>query len=835
MSSRDDQGQARMLVSPSRSAHAMPEGMTAELAAKLHLQRHNKQLGLPGSTVTDSLVQTHHALRGGSRIVQLGQRVQGLPVFQARASVVMSAGHKLVALSSHLSPDSTAPTASTFELSEEQALVAAYQHVGQRELPVGAVHSVAVGGGKGFARYELTTPVSAPRALVAAVKRVLFPAEKGLRAAYQVELLLREPLGTENHAQGTVIDARDGSVLWTAGLTAHEAFNYRVWADPSGDHVPTDGPLVDASPYPGGAPDRQRPGPSAPVLVSIEGFNKNPSGAADPWLDSGATTTLGNNVSAYSDRNSYYDRFGIPRRNGFDSGDVRADVTAPRTFDRAYDLSLGPDDDVDQIKASVTQVFYVTNWLHDFWYDSGFDEESGNAQDDNYGRGGEEGDPLYAEAQDAADSGAANNANMSTLSDGISPRMQMYVWSGLPNRALTTEPAITFEDELGAASYGAQTFELTGELVLVDDGSTAVDPESSGPGKVSDGCQRFSGVEGQIAVIDRGACTFLTKVENAQAAGAKAVLVLDNAPGHSAVNPSSDEAPDEIEVPLLALSYEDGQKVHAALDAGVRVTRFFRGPETQRDGTIDNTVVAHEWGHYLHLRLVSCASVSCGGMSEGWADFVALHLSIRGADTFPGQVYPLSQYASGGLNQSSAYFGIRRAPYSVELDKNPFTFKHIRAAAALPTGAPLSPSSPDMNESHNVGEIWAEILFEAYVKLLDAGRAAGRPFEETRRRMADYVVAGLKAAPNNPTFVEQRDAILNGVLALAEDDPSREADFTALAAGFAKRGLGLRAVAPPARSTTLNEAVESFETIGELELVDVRLDDSLRSCDDDGV
>ena len=52
--------------------------------------------------------------------------------------------------------------------------------------------------------------------------------------------------------------------------------------------------------------------------------------------------------------------------------------------------------------ASVTQVFYVTNWLHDWWYDSGFNEAAGNAQKDNFGRGGVAGDPLHAEAQNGA-------------------------------------------------------------------------------------------------------------------------------------------------------------------------------------------------------------------------------------------------------------------------------------------------------------------------------------------------------------------------------------------------------------------------------------------------
>ena len=76
--------------------------------------------------------------------------------------------------------------------------------------------------------------------------------------------------------------------------------------------------------------------------------------------------------------------------------------------------------------------------------------------------------------------------------------------------------------------------------------------------------------------------------------------------------------------------------------------------------------------------------------------------------------------------------------------------------------------------------------------------------------MADYVVAALKAAPDDPTFVEQRDAFLSVARAMVAKDPTRLEDVRAMARGFAKRGLGAGAVAPPKRSTTLNEAVESF-------------------------
>jgi hypothetical protein len=136
-----------------------------------------------------------------------------------------------------------------------------------------------------------------------------------------------------------------------------------------------------------------------------------------------------------------------------------------------------------------------------------------------------------------------------------------------------------------------------------------------------------------------------------------------------------------------------------------------------------------------------------------------------------------------------------------------------------------------MSEVHNVGEVWTEALFEAYTNLIEANRAASPPipFAETQRHMADYVVTGMKTAPAEPTFVQQRDSILAAVYATKRMD-----DFSAIAKGFADRGFGVSAVAPPTTSTTLNETVENFDSKGRLVYVNAKLDDSGSSCDRDG-
>ncbi|KAK0473138.1 peptidase M36 [Armillaria luteobubalina] len=84
------------------------------------------------------------------------------------------------------------------------------------------------------------------------------------------------------------------------------------------------------------------------------------------------------------------------------------------------------DEAYSYINATVTQLFYTTNIIHDFYYRYGFDEVSGNFQQHNFGRGGEENDTVIANSQDGS---GYNNANLMTPPDGRNGRMRMYLWN----------------------------------------------------------------------------------------------------------------------------------------------------------------------------------------------------------------------------------------------------------------------------------------------------------------------------------------------------------------------------------------------------------------------
>ena len=221
-----------------------------------------------------------------------------------------------------------------------------------------------------------------------------------------------------------------------------------------------------------------------------------------------------------------------------------------------------------------------------------------------------------------------------------------------------------------------------------------------------------------------------------------------------------------------------------------------------RDSSIDGTIIAHEWAHYLSGRLVLDATgldtEHAAGLGEGWSDIVGLLATVKEEDKLkPANASFNGAYVSAGYARNRSFYGVRRYPYSTDLAKNALSLGHIVDGTPLPTG-----SSTDNTEVHNQGEIWASALWECYVGLLnDSSRLS---FLQAQNRMKDYLIGGLKLTPASPTMVEARDAILATILASGE-----VADFALFTAGFAKRGLGAGAVIPDRYSETMIGTVES--------------------------
>ncbi|KAF8632352.1 hypothetical protein AX15_001910 [Amanita polypyramis BW_CC] len=168
----------------------------------------------------------------------------------------------------------------------------------------------------------------------------------------------------------------------------------------------------------------------------------------DFWRNT--STTWGNNAFAQENWEG--------RNNFINNG--RPVATNEMKFHYQYDPQHVPGTDPmnvarSYINATVAQLFYTTNMVHDIYYRYGFDEVSGNFQQYNFGRGGEENDAVIANAQDGS---GFNNANFMTPPDGSNGRMRMYLWNtALPYRDGDFEAGIVIHE----LSHGLST-RLTG-------------------------------------------------------------------------------------------------------------------------------------------------------------------------------------------------------------------------------------------------------------------------------------------------------------------------------------------------------------------------------------
>jgi len=342
---------------------------------------------------------------------------------------------------------------------------------------------------------------------------------------------------------------------------------------------------------------------------------------------------------------------------------------------------------------------------------------------------------------------------------------------------------------------------------------------------VTDACEDTSqDLSGQIALIDRGDCSFISKITRAEAAGAIGVIIMDNRPG-GPINMGGDGDPPGIG--SFMVSQSDGVTLRALEGTDASLERM-----TAQDvpSALDSQVVAHEWGHYIHNRLTSCGSQLCGAQGEGWGDFLALLVMMEEGDDLDAP-YPSASYSNQG--REPIYFGTRRLAYSANRDFDALTYRMITDGEALPDSHPIDETTLPNSEVHNAGEVWATMMLDALVAMVRRSREPGAPysFEEARRRLGRYIVVGMQLAPRAPTFTEQRDAL---VAAALETDLE---DARLIAEAFAGRGLGTCAGSPDRFSTDFSGAVEHYD-VGPRPVIrelDLSFEGARRLCDDDGL
>jgi hypothetical protein len=477
-------------------------------------------------------------------------------------------------------------------------------------------------------------------------------------------------------------------------------------------------------------------------------------GAAGPEY----TYTRGNNVYAQED---------IDGNNGTGAS---PEGGAGLTFDFPYNL---PQDPANFTDAATVNLFYWNNLIHDFTYQYGFDEESGNFQENNYGNPGNGSDSVNADAQDGS---GTNNANFATPPDGANPRMQMFIWEGGsgPINLLTINNGPLAGVYPGvAANFGAPMPipPLTEDVVLIEDDNSGT---STDPHDACDPLVNGPDLNGKIVVIRRGECEFGFKALAAQDEGAVAVIMVNNVPGPEVLmGPGAVGA--QVTIPLFMVTDVVGEPIINELLGGNPINATIDGGAVPPavDGDLDNEIIAHEYAHGISNRLTGGAvNTSCLGnaeqMGEGWSDYLGLMMTMQPGDQRT-DVRGLAAYASGNPN------GIREAPYSTDFAVNDYTYQDTNANVSQP---------------HGIGFVWATALWEMTWDLIDLyGFDADLVYGTGGNNIAfQLVMDGMKLQTCSPGFIDGRDAILE-----ADELTHGGLHRCLIWEAFARRGVGFSA------------------------------------------
>ncbi|MGH2664511.1 T9SS-dependent M36 family metallopeptidase [Flavobacterium sp.] len=493
------------------------------------------------------------------------------------------------------------------------------------------------------------------------------------------------------------------------------------------------------------------------------------------------TITRGNNVWAKEDL------------AGNNEGGTSPDGGTGLTFDFPY----GGTDVIatNYTDAATTNLFYMCNVMHDILYQYGFNETNGNFQQNNYAKGGDADDSLIADSQDGSGS---NNANFTTPADGMQPRMQMFLWNRQPPKKLIT---INSPAELigqyqandnnfipGHADLPLSPNSIISDLVLYD---------------INDGCTaalNASQLNGKIAVIKRGQCNFVVKVKNAQLAGAIAVIIINNADGQFIM--SGDDA--EITIPAISITKELGDTLIEKMALGT-VNAALNMPFSgfvNSDSDLANGVIAHEYAHGISTRLTggpanSFCLQSSEQMGEGWSDFYALMLQMKGTENGSerkGFGTFLSQESNDGQ-------GIRTFPYSTDMTIDPLTYGDTN-------GMTFQEDGETKVNVHSVGAVWASVLWDLAWKYVEKYGYDSNIYTGTggNNKIIQLITDALKLQPCNPSFISGRDAIL-----FADKETTGGVNNCLIWEVFARRGLGLNASSGlNSGVAAINDQVEDF-------------------------
>jgi len=355
--------------------------------ARNYLDQNKHFLGLTDADLRNMKVKNQYVTKhNGVTHIYLGQQSRGIDVFNGNININIASDGSVINLTNQfISNLERAINTTTPSISAEQSVEYAAQHLGLKiTSPLTVQENVG-----GPAKTVILTDGGISQENIR-VSLVYDPFARG-----KVRLAWKFALRLINHQNWWLfrVDARTGDVLGKNDRIVYEN-DFRVF------------PIPFISPEdPGGSHDLNNA--PADAVASPYGWHDTDGTPGAEYTD-----TRGNNVFAQEDV------------EGDDQNGFRPDGGSELIFDFPWDASLEPWEGTNQA-AAIVNLFYWNNIIHDVFYQYGFDEVSGNFQENNYGNGGNGGDAVSADAQDGS---GMNNAWFATPSDGSPPKMTMFLW-----------------------------------------------------------------------------------------------------------------------------------------------------------------------------------------------------------------------------------------------------------------------------------------------------------------------------------------------------------------------------------------------------------------------
>ncbi len=365
-------------------------GPDARPAREIGLDFVGRNLELLGLTADDfagyEVTDDVYSAGDGATHLYLRQRHDGLPVYNAQLHININRDGRILSVNNLFLPHlALAANERLPSLNAAEALDAVAFHLGLAN--AGAAQQLESAPGTQARTRVLVPELSLAPVELALVWLPIRAGEARLMWNFVVETLDGE------HWYDINIDAHDGRV-WTRFDWVADA-DYQVYPTPI--ESPNHAPILP-------------PTDGRTILTDPHNVTASPFGWHDTNGAAGAEFTImrGNNAHAYQDS------------DGNDSPPaVQPDCGASLDCEFALNLAAAPSTYQD---ASIANLFYWNNFIHDVEFFYGFDSPGGNFQVNTYTLGGLGNDDVMAQAQSSGNC----NANFGTPVDGQRPRMRMF-------------------------------------------------------------------------------------------------------------------------------------------------------------------------------------------------------------------------------------------------------------------------------------------------------------------------------------------------------------------------------------------------------------------------